>query len=321
MNQSKINRYRQSEELLLKTYQMSREEHYIHIEKYNIKVRVQSIGKGKPVLLIHGGPNGGSTWLQLASLLPDFQCLILDRPGCGLSEAVSYKSITLEKIKDIIVHVVDDILKHFELMKIPILSSSFGSYWALRYTLERPDKIEKLIIEGCPALVEEMQIPAFMKSMVNPILKWLIPKLPTSNSYSKKIMKEIGHTYSIDNELIDNAFIDWYVSLCNNTETMKNDIAIISQVIKKGEMNPEFMLYDKEIGRINIPMLWLWGEDDTFGRMDIGNRLNSLTKDSVIYGFKNSGHLPWLDQPEEHAKKIKHFLMKQRKESNTLISK
>jgi len=78
-------------------------------------------------------------------------------------------------------------------------------------------------------------------------------------------MKDIGHTFSIDNHLIPDSFIDWYVSLGNNTPTMKNDITVISKVIKNGTMNPEFIFKDDQLKHIITPVLLLWGNDDTFG--------------------------------------------------------
>jgi len=37
-------------------------------------------------------------------------------------------------------------------------------------------------------------------------------------------------------------------------------------------------------------------------------RLNSVMKNSSIIAYENSGHLPLLDQPGEHAKEIINFL-------------
>lgn len=51
-------------------------------------VRVQETGDGPPVLLIHGAANAGTSWMSLMAKLPDFRCIGLDRPGCGLSDPI-----------------------------------------------------------------------------------------------------------------------------------------------------------------------------------------------------------------------------------------
>ena len=76
MKQRKLDAYRQSEEVLLKEYSLQREEHFVPVDGYDLKVRVQEIGSGPSLLFIHGGPNAGSTWLdnpgEHANLIKEF---------------------------------------------------------------------------------------------------------------------------------------------------------------------------------------------------------------------------------------------------------
>lgn len=313
MKQSKIEKYRQSEEVLLTELNLQREEHFVKVEGYGINVRVQVAGEGPPLLLIHGGPNAGSTWLELASLLPDYRCLILDRPGCGLSDGISYRDLNLKKLEELILNVINSVLDYFELEKVSFLGSSFGGYWAIRYALNKPEKVDKMIQEGAPALVEGSNLPDFMKSIGNPFLKWLIPKLPASVSNSEKILKEIGHTHSIEKGLLSDSFMEWYVSLCNHTDTMKYDFDAISKVVKGGKQNPEFLLRDSEIEQLRMPVLWLWGKDDGFAGSEIANRIHGKVKNSKLVEFDLAGHLPWLDHPKEHAAQIREFLSDRKK--------
>jgi len=308
MKEKSISRYRLSENSFFKAYQLEPKEHYIKIEKYYINIRVLTVGKGQPLLFIHGAPNAASTWAQLVSLVPEYRCILLDRPGCGLSGIASYKNLSDNELTTIIVSVIDSVLDYFHIEKLPVVANSFGGYLALKYVLQKPDRISKLILEGCPAMVEGSRVPRFMKMMLAPGTRWLIPKLPTTKFIFKKIAKELGHSYSISNNLIPEVFIDWYVSLFNNTNTQKNDISLISKAMPAGKMNSEFILHDNEIEKIPQPTLWLWGLDDPFGGIEIGNRLNSKMKNSTIVSFENSGHLPWIDKPESHASIIKEFI-------------
>ncbi len=308
MKQNKIDAYRLSEEGILEKFDLKRKEHFIPVNGHGTRVRVQETGTGDPLLLIHGGPNAGSTWLELASLLPSFRCLILDRPGCGLSGAYSYGGITREKLEDLIVSVIDVVLTHFDLEKSNFLASSFGGYWAIKYALKRPEKVNKVILEGAPALVEGSTVPSFMKSLGNPVLKWLIPKFPGSVSSSQKTMKEIGHTHSIEQGKIADFFMEWYVSLWNNTDTIKHEFDIISKVVRKGKQNPEFILHDSEIEKLGNKTLWLWGKDDAFAGSDVAKRITDKVQHATLIEFEHAGHLPWLDNPGKHAELIREFL-------------
>src|SRR3546814_17299311 len=97
-------------------------------------------------------------WAPLVSCLPEYQCIILDRPGCGLSDPLGYKHLTKKRLTKLIVLIIDQVLRHFNLDMISVVASSFGGYLAMLYALEKPDKINKLVLEGPPAMVESHTI-------------------------------------------------------------------------------------------------------------------------------------------------------------------
>lgn len=311
MNSTKKHHYRSLEEAFLKSCGLQREEQIIAVRKYNTNVRIQVTGEGKPVLFIPGGPSAGTVWAPLAALLPNYRCILIDRPGSGLSAAINYQNLTSQRLTDFITTVVDRILDDLKIDKAAIVGSSFGGYWTLKYVLQQPERVTKLIIEGCPALIEQMNMPSFFKRMTYPLMKWLIPMLPTTISFSKKIMKDMGHTYAMDHHLISEAYFDWYASLCNHTITLKNDLIAINKIMAGGKVDPQYFLTEDEVAKIATPTLWLWGKNDPFGRYDIGNRLSLNMKNSTIYFFENSGHLPWMDDPNTHSCIIKDFLSKE----------
>ena len=59
-------------------------------------VRVQELGEGRPVVLvfIHGAPIAGTSWADLATCLHDVRCILVDRPGCGLSDPAASAPFT-----------------------------------------------------------------------------------------------------------------------------------------------------------------------------------------------------------------------------------
>lgn len=309
MNVEKILRYRSSEAGLFKANNVIPEEHNILIKKLGIKIRVLVVGRGLPLLFIHGAPNAGSAWIQLSSLLPGFTCILIDRPGCGLSDTIQYDIKSVDDIKEIIISVIDGVMHHFNIREISIVGSSMGGYLSMLYALEKKGNVKKLILEGCPALVEDMNLPTFMKWMIAPVLRWIVPNIPTSKSLFKQILVELGHGYSVNNNLLQESFIQWYVCLFNMTNTQKNEIALISQLLPWGEKGSSFVLPDSEIIKITQPTLWLWGENDPFGGKEVGQRISSKMKKADFVLFEYAGHLPWIDDPGAHARIISEFLM------------
>ncbi|MFN3217070.1 MAG: alpha/beta fold hydrolase [Acidimicrobiales bacterium] len=80
-------RFRQSERRLWESVGVEPSERYVQLRAGGM-VRVQETGDGPPVLLVHGAVNAGTSWMSLMAKLPDFRCIALDRPGCGLSDPI-----------------------------------------------------------------------------------------------------------------------------------------------------------------------------------------------------------------------------------------
>src|SRR4051812_45396768 len=80
--------FREAEQRLWKWAGASPTEHRLQLERNGVTVRVQELGAGPPVVFVHGANTSGCSWAALSARLPGFRCLILDRPGTGLSAAL-----------------------------------------------------------------------------------------------------------------------------------------------------------------------------------------------------------------------------------------
>ena len=79
-------RYLQAERRLWDSVGVETTELQLDLATVGCTVRAQETGSGPPVLFIHGGATAGASWAMLVSWLPDFRCIVIDRPGMGLSE-------------------------------------------------------------------------------------------------------------------------------------------------------------------------------------------------------------------------------------------
>jgi 2-hydroxy-6-oxonona-2,4-dienedioate hydrolase len=128
------NRYRQAERALWAHPGPSPTEHRVRLARSGVHVRVQEVGSGPAVLFIHGGPNSGSTWALLAALLPEYRCLIVDRPGTGLSEPLYLNPATALEFAD---GFGAEVLDGLALERAHLVVSSFGGYISLRSAAAR----------------------------------------------------------------------------------------------------------------------------------------------------------------------------------------
>ena len=128
MNEAK---YREAEEQLWRGVGHQPSERMITLRSTGTTIRIQVIGEGPPVLFIHGGPNAGSTWAPIVGAFAGYTCLLIDRPGTGLSQPFSGVSDpdVLFRLGD---RFVDDVLAGLSLERAHGVASSFGGFYTLQ---------------------------------------------------------------------------------------------------------------------------------------------------------------------------------------------
>src|SRR5688572_18914279 len=78
-------RFREAEQRLWQSMGLAPTERTLKLERTRATIRIQEVGDGPPVVLVHGASNTGVSWAQLVAGLDGFRSITLDRPGCGLS--------------------------------------------------------------------------------------------------------------------------------------------------------------------------------------------------------------------------------------------
>ena len=92
-------RYRKAERRLWASLGVSPTERRLHLSHSGVGVRVQEAGEGPAVVFVHGGSNSGTSWAPLVAQLEDFHCILLDRPGCGLSDPLATNFDNVEQVR------------------------------------------------------------------------------------------------------------------------------------------------------------------------------------------------------------------------------
>lgn len=291
-----LEQYRAAEKRLWDHYGITPTEHFIGLPKFNIKVRVLEVGQGEPVLFVHGSPNAGPKWTPLAAKLTDFRCLILDRPGCGLSEPVDYKNINLRTFgADLLGLTLDGL----NLSQAHVVASSLGGALAFYFTQAQPERVLRLVQEGCPAFVQGFHVPLY--NIVGSVMSALFGTTPPSRSG----FRHIGHAASIDSGRIESEVLTWRDALLKFTDTIKHENGLnrnITSHAREYGYGPEFL------GQIKPATLYLWGEDDPFGSVEVGQWCAAAQPNAALKTFPASGHLPWLDDPQTNARLVRDFL-------------
>ena len=298
-------RYRSAESKLWNYYKAEPKESQIDIASADTSIRVQEIGKGDPLLFIHGGPNSGSTFAPLASKMENRRCIVIDRPGTGLSGPVNYETPRL--IPELAVSVLTDLLDKLRLETVDVVGSSFGGAWALWLAEHHPRRVGRIALLGTTPFIPGMKVPTFVKLMNVPIVGSLMDITPPSITGTKWIHRQLGHSRTSINRL-PRIYWEWAVRLMADTPTQTNDAEAMRMTISPTGSHPDVAFSSEQLKTISSEILLYWGDADPFGGTDVAENLNDRIPKSELTIKPGFGHLPWLDDPDECASTIQRFV-------------
>jgi 2-hydroxy-6-oxonona-2,4-dienedioate hydrolase len=277
-------------------------EHHVRLPTTGTTVRVQEVGEGPPVLFLHGGPNTGSTWVPLLEHLHGWRCLIVDRPGTGLSAPYP---ITVSNLPRIGARLVPELLDGLGITRAHVVASSFGGHLALRSAAAEPDRFIRMVQMAAPAVIPGDRLPPFMRAMARGWVRRLLAALPPNHRANRAILRQIGHGRSLDAGRISQSMLDWYLAMQRYTDTMHHDGEMIGNAVPRID---EIRLTDELLAQVRVPTLFWWGADDTFGGEDVARHLVEVMPDAELTMVPDAGHLPWLDDPRAAAAATTAFL-------------
>jgi pimeloyl-ACP methyl ester carboxylesterase len=299
--------YREAEAAFWATVDLTPKEHFVRLPTLGTTVRVQDIGEGDPTLFLHGGPNTGSTWVPILPHLTGFRCLVLDRPGTGLSEP--YR-ITADGVKEFASILATDVLDALGVDAAHVVASSLGGYIAIHSVGRSPDRYRRMVQMAAPAMLAGQTIPGFMRAIFKPGMRHLIGRLPPNRAYQEKVLREIGHDATADRDGFPEGMSEWYFQMTKHTDTQRNDFDTIHAVRGRGgSFNPACAITDDDLARVSVPTHFIWGLDDAFGSADAARRAVAAMPEATLELLEASGHLPWIDDPEFVGRRTAEFLM------------
>lgn len=304
MNESQ---YREAEEAWFASQGVEPAERRVRLPRLDVEVRVQELGEGAPTLFIHGGPNSGSTWMQVAGRVRGLRCLILDRPGTGLSDPHP-SPVGRHSLTSIAAVMAVDVLDALEVERAHVVASSLGGFIALHSAAARPDRFNRMVQMACPAFAPGMRTPPFMRLLMTPGLGRMIRSLPPTPKANRSILRQIGHGTSLDTGRIPEEFLDWYLALQRHTDTMAHEGRAIARLGTPFGFDSSLTIPDEVLSRVVAPTCFLWGEEDTFGGVEVAHRIVAAMPAAEFEVLPAAGHLPWIDDPDRAAEVVTSFL-------------
>lgn len=278
----------------------------IFVDSSNSKIFCRTMGKGKPLIVIHGGPGLNQDYLlpQLGQLAKNNFVIFYDQRGCGRSTGEIHQD-TMN-----VATFVDDleaIRKAFHFEKISLLGHSWGGFLAMQYAIAYPQAVDKLILSNSmPASSDEIAL------FINEYIKRTTPYqeelafIKTTKEFQEgapelheQFYRTIFRTYCHHPEHAD------LLNLKMSSSITLNSIKI-NELLKETTFKNPVNLHES-LKTLRIPTLVVHGDGDPIPTVTAKNISNSI-KHSKYVEMKHCGHFPYVEQPDSYFKILGDFL-------------
>jgi len=302
--ETRAERFRRLEAALWDHHGLRPTTRIVQLEKPRVRLRVMEVGTGTPVLMVHGTVGPGS-WASLIDAMGSgHRFIVLERPGWGGSESIDYRG---RPHRDLAADILRGVLDALDIQRAVLLGGSIGDVWALSVAKFHPDRVERVILLGGGPLVAAAHRPSFIRLLASPIGA-LIVRLPVNADRGRSILRDSGHGPSLDAGVIPDAFIDWRVSLSNDTSAMRHERDMVRSLVRGDGWTPGFLFDDADLGTIKPPTLMVYGTADPVGDVDIWRRFVRVMPSADLRVIDGAGHMPWFDEPQWVAGLVRRFL-------------
>ena len=246
------------------------------------------VGKGRPVILIHGF--GGSMWQwehQQTALSSEFRLLTPDLIGSGLSAKpdIEYRP---DQMLDYFVAFMDAL----KLPRAVLVGNSMGAGLAIGMALQHPDRVSKLVLlSGLPAHVRErLTSPSIQRALGTPAPSWLASfgNWLFGGLMIESVLKEIVY----DPALLTPAVIE-------RSNRNRQRPGVMPPLMTARDTLPLWEAgFAKRIGEIRHPTLIVWGEEDRVFPIAVGEDLHRTIAGSALVRIPGAGHIPQWERPD-----------------------
>jgi pimeloyl-ACP methyl ester carboxylesterase len=293
--------YLEAEAQVFGRYGLSPTAHAFSLAQPRLRLRAVEVGRGEPVLCLHGFSLCAAHWAPLVSRLSGKRSLILDAPGHGLADAVDYRGVDLRAWYTAMLIGCLDALG---LEAVHLIGHSMGAMQALWLAHDAPARVRSVVAIGTPAVAFGARVDP-LRLLARPGIGRLLLWAPwPPPAYRNILAGNMGP-----------AAVRAYPELVRATYRAthragyaKTVSSYLREMFRGADAEPQrYVLSDAELRRIAQPVLVLWGEHDTRFQPVQAAKARTALMAHGRFEVVSGGHEPWLDHLEACTSLIAAF--------------
>jgi pimeloyl-ACP methyl ester carboxylesterase len=297
-------RYRNAEQAVWQHYGLAPAERFIEVGSPPSRIRVVEVGSGPPVLFAHGTAGNAPAFASLLSEFRDFHCLLVDRPGFGLSSPMPYPADGFGRT---IADLQRDVLDGLGIERADVVGHSIGDVFALRVALHHAGRIRRVVLLGAGPIVQEAGVPLAIRLIASP-LGAVMGQLIKRRAATAAMIRGSGHSPSLDDGRIPDVFIDWRTAVNRETDSMRHEREMVRTIVAGRGYRADVVFTKAELAAITQPALMMYGTADAVGSPSLWTDVMDRMPRGTLSVVEGAGHMLWLDEPRRVGSEMREFL-------------
>ena len=263
------------------------------------RIHLSELGAGPALLLIHGGGPGASGLSNysrnIEALARAFSVLVPDMPGYGGSS----KDVARDDPFGDLAGAMQALLDRLEIERAHVVGNSLGGACALRLALDRPERVDRLVLMGPGGVGISSGTPT---RGLKRLLGYYAGEGPTLEKLRQFICEDLVHDASrITQALLRERF------------EASIDPEVIANPPLRAPKDPEAFrrmdfLLDARLAALPHPTLVLWGTEDRVNPPEGALALQRRMPACDAYLFARTGHWVQWERAAEFNAAVAAFL-------------
>jgi pimeloyl-ACP methyl ester carboxylesterase len=263
---------------------LSRAVHTIEIK--NQKIKYFDVGKGRPVILLHGLGSSSFSWLPtLLASGRDLRLIAPDQIGHGRSDKPHIEYRISE-----FVEYLEAFIQKLDLKEVDLVGNSLGGWIAGRLAVKRPDLVRRLILVCSAGLQPRPEVRARLEK---------VQFAPRTYAQTKEILSLCFY----DKERYASPASAAITYMLRRLEANHTTVERILRAV----LDPSEWMDDK-MKMVRSRTMVLWGRKDELLPVEFASQYASGIEGSRLEIFERCGHVPQIERARDFNNLIADFL-------------
>jgi proline iminopeptidase len=276
----------------------------------NGELYYREVGQGRPIILIHGGPDFDHTYLlpDMDRLSDSYRLIYYDQRGRGKSaREIQPDEVTIKtEIDDL-----EGLREYLQLDSVAVLGHSWGGVLAMEYAIRHSDRVSHMILMNTAAASQEdymllRQEVRRRKAVYEDDLNALV----SSAAYKEGDSEAVAEYYRIhfSTTIKQPEHLERLMGSMRSSFTKERILrgrAIEDRLTDETWSSREFDLFPK-LKRLSIPTLVIHGDYD-FIPAECAAHIAQAIPGARFALLRESGHFAYIESPDDVRKEIADF--------------